>query len=488
MRGCFARVPSFALAVLLALALVVPNPVYADTATASDAVSGDDDSDLGLDGMDFGFGDDLEVDFSGKYPLFDDDGNQLPLLNAYNYGGPRLGLESRASIHNGNYSSSWFYNAVWVTASAPAKYKYIPLQLNVNRGIYDSGNGPEGYILHSVQVVCKRSVFPVNGSYSVNFSVSDAYSDLGAVQAILSVRYRLSFQSSNVNLAYGGETTIPTKYYTRGSNTFGAYGVPIVISDSPSELSFLIIFDRVNYPMTRVQLSGPSIDYSFQKASSDSLTSTNDNYSGPSGADLQESIADSVSRLPGALTEMSGQLENIGDTLRDIITTISNQLNALWNQMYNYMHIPLMAQIQDSTDQIVNAIEDINIDFSDFSEEIIANDNQLHQDQLANDDKNADQIMNGYDNSGMNSTNQKLGGSMSDYEEKEQELLGSVQGHIDDFEYQDPFAQFTAPLADFSFFLTGIYTGLGAFNIPIAFSLTLSIGLICIGWYRFRGG
>ena len=81
-----------------------------------------------------------------------------------------------------------------------------------------------------------------------------------------------------------------------------------------------------------------------------------------------------------------------------------------------------------------------------------------------------------------------LSGSLTELEESEDQLFDQAQSYIDQFEFQDPFTQFTAPLSDLSYWLVGIYSNLGSMNIPISFGFTLSIALLLIGWYRFKGG
>ena len=73
-------------------------------------------------------------------------------------------------------------------------------------------------------------------------------------------------------------------------------------------------------------------------------------------------------------------------------------------------------------------------------------------------------------------------------EDAENALLEDATGHITSFEFEDYFTEITGPLSDISYFLQGIFVGLGAFNIPVSFSLALSVALILIGWYRFKGG
>ena len=118
----------------------------------------------------------------------------------------------------------------------------------------------------------------------------------------------------------------------------------------------------------------------------------------------------------------------------------------------------------------------------------ITNDNKNHKEQISNDNANHEDLVHGYDNTGMDSDKDKLDSAISEYEDAENALLEDATGHITSFEFEDYFTEITGPLSDISYFLQGIFVGLGAFNIPVSFSLALSIALILIGWYRFKGG
>lgn len=249
-----------------------------------------------------------------------------------------------------------------------------------------------------------------------------------------------------------------------------------------------------------------------------------------SSSDLQQDISDSLSSVSSAVGNISSGISDISSGISNMASAIENlpsaedigaavagamephyadiltqlhhiteQLHAFWDQLAAYFNDHLIPQMIEDTDRIVEAIENIDLQVTVSMNELtstlnknhqeqLANDNKLHQEQLTNDNKNADEIMNSYDNSGMDASNDKLSGALDEYESAEADLVGSVDGYIKDFEYENPFDRFTAPLSDVSYFLTGIYNGLGAMNIPVAFSLTLTIALICIGWYRFRGG
>ena len=219
---------------------------------------------------------------------------------------------------------------------------------------------------------------------------------------------------------------------------------------------------------------------------------------GTSDTDKQVSNSGNISNINSNVEGISSSLNTFSSSLLSVVRNFRTDFNNFTGTFTDTYEV-LFTHMRNQATRIVSAIENIHVEFGEFAQEIIDNDNKLHEDQLANDNrlsqeqlandnKNHENLVNGYDKSNMDASSNKLSSALDRYENKESELIGSVSGYIDHFTYSDPFSKFTAPLSDVSYFLTGIYTGLGALNIPIAFSLTLSIGLICIGWYRFRGG
>lgn len=62
---------------------------------------------------------------------------------------------------------------------------------------------------------------------------------------------------------------------------------------------------------------------------------------------VQDNIADNTANIATGVAD-------VNDSLKEIIQTISNQLEALWNQMYNYIHLEDMANADKNADKIVN--------------------------------------------------------------------------------------------------------------------------------------
>lgn len=176
---------------------------------------------------------------------------------------------------------------------------------------------------------------------------------------------------------------------------------------------------------------------------------------------------------------------NISDKLVEIVATISDQLKALWDQMYNYMHLEQLKNDDKNTGQIVDAI---NSQGEQVGQDITNSIDNNTQNIINNNNQNFDNIQNGYDNTGMSADKDKLDSAINGYDKLEDDVVNQVTDNINQFEFKNPFESFTAPMKDIGYFLTGIYNALGALNIPIGFSLTLTIALLAIGWYRFKGG
>lgn len=128
------------------------------------------------------------------------------------------------------------------------------------------------------------------------------------------------------------------------------------------------------------------------------------------------------------------------------------------------------------------------------TQDIINNQNSGNQQIQDNADANADKIKDsvddlkdGFDSSGLDGDNAALSDKLNQYQQAEDEVMKDVNDNINNFEFTNPFEKMGAVLEDISYFLSGIYYALDALNIPIAFGLTLTIALLCIGWYRFRG-
>lgn len=218
--------------------------------------------------------------------------------------------------------------------------------------------------------------------------------------------------------------------------------------------------------------------------------------------DIQAGIADGIGDISSGIGQLNQTLEYVSQSqdliikgIDNIILHISDQLYAFWDQLYNLIHVPTMAKL----DQILQAIKDmdinVNVDLDELKSAISSAASKITgqiqssiNSQITNDDKNTEHLENGYDNSGILGDKGKLDGAITEYEKVEDQLISDAKDKIGKFEFDNPFEKYTGPLSDISYFLTGIYNGLQGLNIPVSFSLTLTIALVFIGYYRFKGG
>lgn len=97
-------------------------------------------------------------------------------------------------------------------------------------------------------------------------------------------------------------------------------------------------------------------------------------------------------------------------------------------------------------------------------------------------------VTKGYDNTGMESTNSSLSSSLTDYDEKEGQLTDQSVGYIDGASFISPSSN-ASVLASISFctsWLQSLFVNLGDWSLLVVISLSLSFGLMLIGWLKYR--
>lgn len=181
-------------------------------------------------------------------------------------------------------------------------------------------------------------------------------------------------------------------------------------------------------------------------------------------------VGSAENHIANQSSQIAQNTATMNDTLKEIVQTISQQLEALWNQQYNYIHLEDMANADKNADKIVNSIND-NI-----------------SDQILNDDANTDTIVNGYDGSSIDSDNNRLNNSINEYENAESAVLDKVNEELGNFEFQNSFQGYVKSIAVISSFLQRLYDNSGAFKDVINIGFFLSIASIVIGMYRFKEG
>lgn len=346
-----------------------------------------------------------------------------------------------------------------------------------------SNMGPDNYYLYQMEIYLTSTGIPSPGTYDISFDFASDFafnwSDGG-----------LWFRKEYTNAASSSGTI-------RFGSNFSQFSGDIYVSPftfNLSNVSALNIFFDCN-DLDANDVAG-NFAVRFVRVDSDPSAPSTGNDT--SSADYQSDVSSSLSDLSSSVDTMTDEISGVTEAIQNLqgamephysnvltqLHHITEQLHAFYDQVYNNIHLPEL----DMLTQIKTAIENIDLQIEvDISEvkTAINNMSTAVQNKLQ---ATTDQITGGYDNSGMSSDKSELDGVLDQYEQAEEQLFDDAKGHINDFEFNTPLDSFTGPLADVSYFLNGMFEAMGPMNVVISFSLTLTIAMVMIGWYRFKGG
>lgn len=185
------------------------------------------------------------------------------------------------------------------------------------------------------------------------------------------------------------------------------------------------------------------------------------------------SASDNAQQTADNTTQIAQNTSDMNDTLKEIVQTISNQLEALWDQMYNYMHLRQLANDDKNTQQIINKLD------QDLSVEI------------QNQNDNTETIINGYDSSSADADNDRLQGAVDEYDAAEGAVFDQVKDSLSGYSFEDFSSMDSSVLAAVRFssgYLQDLFVSIGIFNSPVTVALTLTIAMMLVGYYRVKGG
>lgn len=110
---------------------------------------------------------------------------------------------------------------------------------------------------------------------------------------------------------------------------------------------------------------------------------------------------------------------------------------------------------------------------------------------ITNNIKNqTDTMTNGYDNSSMTDDNTRLNNQIAQYDAAQESATNTSVSNIDAAEFVNPSsnASVFAAMTFSASFLQSLYNNLGDFSIVIMVSLSLCLGLMLVGWFKYRKG
>ena len=372
------------------------------------------------------------------------------------------------------------------------KYSKLPLSSNgvLHTNVYNTSR----YDLVAFDIRLRKSSLPPAGKYKFTFDYS---ADIGPL-------YWHNSGTLGTKLSYNNASTqFPSISFTasRYGDDYGFKANVDIPSYSSDDFFFFVIpIDWSNgggaaFHPEAVQWGG-KLNFNFERLKSDSQVEFSPSDYGDSADSNDSLIAQSSQQIADNTAQIVQGQNQVIEEIQALVQHISDQLFALWEQIYSGIWQPH----ERLMNQILQAIRDVDVEVSASLSSVVSaidkqttdlttNINKNVQEIQSNIDKNTDSLKNDYNNSSMTSDNEKLNNSLSEYEKAEEELFTDAKENINNFEYDSSiFVRYVRVFEEISNFLQQIYVTLGALNIPIGFSLTLSVALLFIGYYRFKGG
>lgn len=452
------------LAMILALLLAVPLPVYAG-ATPSDAEYADEPKAVGPsfdNTVNYKYVNmrlvytttsgtsaivKIPITSDGYFSLQKPSNYRQPQYIEYNVnpeGRPPAGTYSMKFSLSPNAGVTWqaffnMYSAFFIPNSAPTsswKHYELPLAQQINTGhtvtSYYEQDGVGTQIINSGgDVFCELGSLLVNNYKDTHFNIA-VYAT--AINFPFGGRAKMSFRPINKNPSYSSVGNPPTTDQTLGN-------IQQAVEQIPGKIGNV--------------------------------------------ANAVQDVVQGIANLP---QNIAGALEPHYDNILQQLHHITEQLHALWNQLAAYFNDKLIPQMITDTNRIVEAIEnvnhEVNIDLDALKQQLA----QQHKEQMDNDNKNTEEIVNGYENGDMDLISGEFGTAAENSDNAEDQLFNEVSGNISDFTFDlDMLSQYQTSLSIIGTIL-GHFIALPFVKTPMVFMLTLSIALIMIGYYRFKGG
>ena len=387
--------------------------------------------------------------------------SELPSYNIQNAVNSVLGATSNtvqiyAAVYN---SSGWVRNVpgTYVRTNSDG-FSYYTWPLLTNSDEY----------YREIYYLISPNQLPSPGTYGFTYSFQQAEISFDVRDAWIAVWAG----GSNISNSFNGQIfdySYATGRFTSSCNLSIGYAQDIFVHAQMTMDGHLNAID-ILVPKT-------PFTFTYKVNSGDGTVSSPDIDAGISGDDALININQGI----------SNSVSSIDDSIKELIQTIVNQLDALWNQFAGEFTNMFVAW-QTHTNAIVAAIQAIGTQAGDGIQNIIDNASD-NADQISDDIKDAeDNITGGYDNSQITSDNQQLSDSINQYDDAEDDLMEDVNGAIDDVDFNLDLTSFSSIIQTVSGFLQDCYENSGNFKIVINLSLLVSLASCVIGLYRFKGG
>ena len=296
-------------------------------------------------------------------------------------------------------------------------------------------------------------------------------------------KYKMSVHfGSNTNIVYQSSSIWfgvrrnnvsqqESNYYVDGYYSSGDFrlstDLSIGASTSQLNISNFLAYDSPAPPY------GGYVSINFTRLSGEAPVQGGSPDSGNVDQDINQSISNNTA-------QQVEQGDTIIELIKNTIQTISSQLTAFWNQLAGEFTNLYAKMTQQHSEQL-------EADRTN-TEDMIAAEESNTTNIINNNNANTDKLSNGYDNSGMDSDNDRLNGSLTEYGQAEDNLMEDVNTGIGNIDFDFSFDSTLSVISTVSDFLQGIYERSGGFQVVINVCLILSLASCAVGLYRLKGG
>ena len=269
-----------------------------------------------------------------------------------------LGSVQNTITWSGAYVLCW-YDANWTSYS----------QVSVKSDGSFSFIVPSGKQVVAFELYLSNKNLPSNGKYSFTFDFS---SDADMI-----------YKDVDLQMYWYGTNQAQKSYLGFINKNFYQQSSGDIKGDLKIDLQSNVSLFKMNYilkdPVSAGGVVGGKFSYNFTGISSSSSVSVTSPGTSPSGSDIQSGIASTTTQIASSVNE-------VYESIQQLMQHISNQLAALWDQIYNYCHVPTYNKLQE----ILLSIQNISMgsDLQKIADQISNSTTEQTNDLISNANSN----------------------------------------------------------------------------------------------------
>lgn len=228
---------------------------------------------------------------------------------------------------------------------------------------------PSGKQVVAFELYLSNRNLPSVGKYKFTFDFASVasveYKDID-----LQMYWRSSNQAQKSYLGF-----IAKNFYRQSSgDVFGSFNLDLKSNIHLFKMNYIL-----SDPVSSGGAVGGKFSYNFDGISSSSSTNVSSPGVAPSDTDIQSGIASTTTQIASSVNE-------VYESIQQLMQHISNQLAALWDQIYNYCHVPTYNKLQE----ILLSIQNISMgsDLQKIADQISNSTTEQTNDLISNANSN----------------------------------------------------------------------------------------------------